>query len=191
MTEASIHELKAFLTCKTNGPKVIMLCGIAGAGKSTLAKSIAKECGFKRLSIDQTVFESHGLYGVDYNSEDYEELSDKAEQKVMERLLEHVRAKENVVLDRSYWSREDRDVCYTLLQSEGVRNYKLVYLRASKDFLWKRVQARKKETLGADNAVDLTEEIIERYCAGFEDPGEDEAPIVINAEESYGKSLLG
>jgi predicted kinase len=135
MADSASNQLKQFLTTPSDGPKVILLCGIAGAGKSTSAKSIAKNYGFKRLSIDQTLFETHGLCGVDYERAVYEDLLDQAERMVMEKLLEHLRQKENVVLDRSYWSLDDRKACYRILELEGVRDYRLVYLRAGKEFL--------------------------------------------------------
>lgn len=178
MISASLHE---FLTCES-GPKVVMMCGIAGSGKSTLAKAIASKYDFIRLSMDQIVADDHGLYGIDYDPVRYDDLLDEADLKINKRLRQLLREKENVVLDRSFWSLEDRKDCYKLLGEEQVIAHKLVYLQASKDFLWDSIQTRRTEPLNANNAKEISKEEFEKYYSGFNVPGEDEDVEIIDVE---------
>ncbi|OGM48919.1 ATP/GTP-binding protein [Aspergillus bombycis] len=62
-------------------PVVLMTCGIAGSGKSSLAHSIVSAYpSFHRLSIDFYVYSHHGLWDVDYPKERYEEYQLEAEE---------------------------------------------------------------------------------------------------------------
>ena len=53
--------------------KVILMCGVSGAGKTTFSKEKEKD-GYIRLSIDELIWEDYGVYGVDYKSEEYEKV---------------------------------------------------------------------------------------------------------------------
>jgi hypothetical protein len=66
---------------------VCMLCGLAGAGKTTAAK-ILEGRGFVRLSIDEWIWRNHGRFGVDYASSSYEDLQLKAEASLRRELVE-------------------------------------------------------------------------------------------------------
>lgn len=101
-----------------------------------------------------------------------------------QRFLELLRAKKDVVLDRSFWAKEDREKCYALCRREGVAAWKLVYLRARKDFLGRRIQERRKKGVNADSALEISEELLEQYWDGFQAPGKDEEPEIIDVEGS-------
>lgn len=58
-------------------PLVIMMCGVAGSGKTTFAQQLEK-AGFKRLSIDEEIWTVHGRYGIDYPAEKYEHYKEEA-----------------------------------------------------------------------------------------------------------------
>jgi GTP-binding protein EngB required for normal cell division len=79
--DSLIQQLKPFLDKpEPSGSRVIMLCGIAGAGKSTLAKAIvSSHPSFHRLSTDQIIYETKGLYMIDYPATQYQTLSAQAQ----------------------------------------------------------------------------------------------------------------
>ena len=87
---------------------VIMMCGVCGSGKTTFAMEKEKE-GYVRLSIDEELWQTCGQYGVDYQQEAYEELSLAAEERLCRRMTELIRAGKNVVLDFSFWNRDNRE----------------------------------------------------------------------------------
>ncbi|KAF5685906.1 ATP GTP-binding protein [Fusarium denticulatum] len=168
-----------------------MTCGIAGAGKSTLAKAIVAQLpNFKRLSNDQIIYESHGLYKIDYSAEQYEAYQLEASQKLIAELERILQNKSNdVVLDLSFYDKEYRDEYKDIVERNGGR-WVLVYLDAGRDLLWSRIQRRKAERdlLGAkdperngDSAFDIDDKTFDMYFGGFEPPnGEEE--IVIKVE---------
>ena len=49
---------------------VVLMCGVAGSGKTSLSQALEAK-GFRRLSIDEEIWDRFGRYGVDYRPEDY------------------------------------------------------------------------------------------------------------------------
>lgn len=45
-------------------PVIVLMCGIAGSGKTTFSKNIAETLGYTRLSIDEEVWSVNGRYGI-------------------------------------------------------------------------------------------------------------------------------
>jgi predicted kinase len=165
-------------------PVVVMTCGIAGSGKSTLSKAIAaRHASFVRLSIDSTVYAKHGLYGIDYPPEKLAEYQAEADAECKARLVELLNCGErDIVLDRALYSREDRDYFKGLVEKKGGR-WVLVFFRpASKDVIWNRIQRRREAGIDADSAVELTTEILDGYWEGFENP-EGEGEVVVDVRE--------
>ena len=46
-------------------PLVVMMCGVAGSGKTTFSQLLEKE-GFVRLSIDEEIWATNGRWGIDF-----------------------------------------------------------------------------------------------------------------------------
>lgn len=84
---------------------------------------------------------------------------------------------DNIVLDRSFYAKEDRDYFKTLIEKRGGR-WVLVYLKAPKDVLWQRICARRQERVNADSALEISEDLLNRFFEGFEVPvGEGEIVV--------------
>ncbi|KAI1339660.1 P-loop containing nucleoside triphosphate hydrolase protein [Xylariaceae sp. FL0016] len=161
-------------------PIVVMTCGIAGSGKSTLSKAIVlKYPSFERLSIDATLAAKRGLHSVDYPHDKYSEYQDEAEASCTARLITILsKGTKNAVLDRSFYAKEDRDQYKQLAQEMGGRCV-LVYLRAdSKDILHKRIAQRRRDGIDADSALDITEDTLQGYWNGFEAPAGEEEIVI-------------
>lgn len=164
-------------------PVVLMTCGIAGSGKSTLAKAVINELPyFARLSIDEIIFEKHGLYGVDYPANDklyqqYQEDADKIFVAMFRKLLEKDK---DIVLDRSFYAKEDRKE-YKHMIEDGGGKWVLVYLKAgSKEELWNRICERSAKRKEANSALEISRSVFETYWTDFEEPqGEGEVVIEV------------
>ncbi|KAH6962701.1 hypothetical protein DER45DRAFT_551763 [Fusarium avenaceum] len=88
-TRALTEPILTHLTKTSNDtrPVVVMTCGIAGAGKSTLAIAIVSRLpNFTRLSNDQFIYESHGLYNIDYPADKYFVYQDEASRQLIAKL---------------------------------------------------------------------------------------------------------
>ena len=116
--------------------KVIMMCGVCGSGKTSYSKQKEKE-GYIRLSIDEEMWKIYGKKGIDYPDSQYEELSEKVELTLRERLLKLIKEGQNIVIDFSFWSKENRKrltkrrTCQTQSPSEKIVPWSgCVFLRA-------------------------------------------------------------
>ena len=98
--------------------KVIMMCGVCGSGKTTYAKKKEQE-GYIRLSIDEEMWKLYGRKGIDYPEEEYEKLSEQVEAALQKKLLSLIQQGKDVVIDFSFWSKENRNFYKELIRKAG------------------------------------------------------------------------
>ncbi len=146
---------------------VIMMCGVCGSGKTTYAKQKEKN-GYVRLSIDEELWKTYGRKGIDYPDSRYEELSEKVEAMLCEKLIRFMKDGKNVVIDFSFWSKENRDFYREIIAKAG-GTAELVYMKASKETLQKRLKKRNM-LLNANSPFIITNEILEHHYNNFEEP---------------------
>ena len=155
--------------------EVLLMCGVSGAGKTTYSKQKEQE-GYVRLAIDELIWEDYGVYGVDYPSEKYAKVSSLSSVKLKELTVKAVQEGKNVVVDSSFWAKSHRDAYRELLAAYDL-TIKVIYLKADYDTLRKRLAIRNKVQT-ANSAFPITEEILQRFFSGFEEPvNEDEVVI--------------
>lgn len=156
-------------------PIVVMMCGVAGSGKTTFAQKLEKE-GFARLSIDEDIWATHGRFGVDYPEENYESYKEESETKLRRELVNLIQTKQHVVVDFSFWQRQRRNDYKQLIEENG-GVWELIYLKVPSDELRQRLLIR-SERFDANAAFTITEDILSRFLSGFETPlGEGETVI--------------
>lgn len=154
---------------------VVLMCGIAGSGKTTFSQQLEKD-GYVRLSIDEEVWSTNGRYGVDYPFEKYREYLDEAHVRLRNKLVKLIQDKKMVVVDSSFWNRSARDEYKRLIENSGGK-WRLIYLKVHPDELRKRLKIR-SQRFDANAAFEITEEILTTFLNGFEEP-RDEGEIVI------------
>lgn len=156
-------------------PLVVMMCGVAGSGKTTFSQKLEKE-GFIRLSIDEEIWASNGRYGIDFPVEKYEEYKVDAEVKLRNQLINLILDKQHVVIDFSFWQRSRRNEYKRLIEESG-GEWKLIYLKVHPKDLHERLRIR-SHRFDANAAFPITEKILISYLNGFEVPtGEGEIVI--------------
>jgi predicted kinase len=170
-------NLKDILNQKTLNPLIIMMCGVAGSGKTTLAQQLEKE-GFVRLSIDEEVWKVNGRYGIDYPVEKYGDYQVEAERRLRNQLIRLIKDKRKVVIDFSFWQKSIRDGYKQLIEEAG-GEWKLIYLNISPEIIRKRLDVRSKR-FDANAAFPITENTLTSYLNGFEVPSH-EGEIVIES----------
>jgi len=154
-----------------------------GSGKSTLTKAIiAAMPSFTRVSIDAIIASRHGICTVDYPQSKYGEYMAEADGIYDTTFAELLRDKRDIVAERSFYAKADRDEYRTLVEKAGGRCV-LVYLAAARDFLWKRITNRRVEGINADSALDISEDLLDHYVNGFEAP-EGEGEIVFHVDQN-------
>jgi predicted kinase len=158
-------------------PEVVLMCGLAGSGKTTYAKDLETR-GYVRLSVDEEIWRRFGGYGIDYAPDRYEEHTEVARQVLREQLLTLVAEGRDVVIDSSFWQRSRRQEYKDLVERAGGR-WRLVYLEANPALLRRRLHAR-AERFDANAAFPITEDLLTRYLHAFEPPsGEGEDVITV------------
>ena len=175
--DVTVRLSGAILPCVPleTGPEVVLLCGVAGVGKTTYAQAMEAR-GYTRLSVDEELWTRFGRYGVDYDPSEYEALTSVARQAIDERLVTLVAQGHDVVVDSSLWQRSRREECKRLVELAGGR-WRLVYLKADEALLRERLH-RRAARFDANAAFPVTDDMLERFLRGFEVPsGEGEEVI--------------
>lgn len=163
--------------CEKNDvtPLVVMMCGVAGSGKTTFSKILEQE-GFVRLSIDEEIWTTNGRWGIDFPMEKIDEYKQDAEEKLRNQLIKFIQDKQQVVIDFSFWDRVRRNRYKKLIGDSGGK-WKLIYLNVHHDDLRKRLTIRNQRFDA--NSFPISEELLTSYLKGFEIP-KGEGEIIIN-----------
>jgi predicted kinase len=110
--------------------RLMLTCGLPGAGKTELAKRLAAERYAVRLTKDEW------LWALDSSPWD-ERIGQKIEQRLWQLAQELLRHGLSVVLDFGLWARAERDELRTVAREIGV-GVELYFLDVPVDELWRR-----------------------------------------------------
>lgn len=139
-------------------PRLVLLCGLPGAGKTTVAKRLERRLSAVRLCPDEW------LAGLGLDPFDGE-----ARERVERCLWQHTQALlvsgAVVILENGFWERAERDEKRLLAREMGAA-VELRYLRVPIEELERRVARRNHEP----GAIALTAELLRSFQAQFEPP---------------------
>jgi predicted kinase len=142
-------------------PRLILICGLPGSGKTTLAKQLALEVPAVRFCPDEW---KHDL-DIDYYDEDRRV---RLEQRLWRLGQELLGLGQSVILENGFWAREERDELRLGARSLGVA-VELHYLETPIDELWRRLESRNE--LAMPGTVPIKREDLEKWALQFEAPG--------------------
>lgn len=153
---------------QARGPRLILVCGLPGSGKTTTARALEAELDAVRFSPDEWM----ERLGIDLFDQAVRGAVEAIQWELAERLLRHG---DVVVIEWGTWSRAERDELRRRARALGAA-VELRYLAAPIDVLWERVQARGRE-LGLGGGAPLTRDHLVQYEAMFEAPDDEEVAL--------------
>ncbi|MEU2201273.1 ATP-binding protein [Isoptericola sp. NPDC019482] len=150
-----------------DGARLILTCGLPGAGKTTRALQIAAERGAVRLTKDEWL---RAL-----GSSPWDTVANERVERELWRLAQEIlRHGLSVVLDFGLWSRAERDEMRAAARSLGV-GVELHYLDAPPDELWRRIDARNSTPPWQDEPIRRAD--LDEWLGAFEAPGAGELAL--------------
>ena len=156
-----------------NEARLILICGLPGSGKTTLAKQLAAEVPAVRLCPDEW---KHDL-GIDYYDEPRRV---KLEDRLWRLGQELLTLRQSVILENGFWAREERDELLLGARTLGVA-VELHYLEAPVEELWRRLELRNEEA--SPGAAPIKREDLQKWALQFKAP--DAAELALFDEAGF------
>lgn len=150
----------AFYALVMQSTRLILMCGLPGSGKTTVAKQLAIQAKAVRLSPDEW---KHAL-GLDYYDEPGRVL---LEAKLWMLGQELLALGQSVILENGFWAREERDGLRLHGRSLGVA-VELHYLEAPVEELWRRLDHRNE--LAEPATVPIKRSDLDKWATQFQPP---------------------
>ena len=149
-------------------PTLHLLCGKAGAGKSTLAAALAAQ--HQAILIAEDIWLMR-LYGPMKSFDDYRSCSQRARTVVGPLVIDMLRLGQSVVLDHPDNTKASRQWLRSLAETAGTTHL-LHYLATPDEVCLARIDRRNIER--PEGSYHLTREDFDHVSSFFEAPAEDE-----------------
>ena len=145
-----------------------LICGMAGAGKTTLAKQIKAETSAIRFSPDEWI--SHLLADLNDRHES-ERLRDIVEAMQWDLTQQLLSSGLSVILENGFWGKSERESCRDTARKLGAR-VQLQYLDVTEDELLRRISKRNNNL--PEGSFIVTEAELHEWLTWFQKPNAEE-----------------
>lgn len=186
-------DLASTYTQVNKSPKLILLQGVSGSGKSHLAEQLLTQIDGLILSSDRVRKRLYGieplhrisesekstLYSPEMNQRVYMELLNQAKQLLKLGI--------NVIVDATFLQRQHRDRFYTMSQSlsqskslEISVSCHLIYIKIQKELANFAIQSRQQQN---NNPSDAAPSVMLKQIKSIESPAKDEKALTLEAQQ--------
>lgn len=149
-------------------PTLYLMCGLPGAGKTTLARQLESERQALRLSPDEWMVP---LFGSGAEATAASEARATIEGLLWTLAARALTLGVSVILENGFWSRAERLDYRARAEALGAR-CQLVFLEVPPDELWARLERRNRDL--PPNTLHVERSDLERWLGWFEPPTPDE-----------------
>jgi predicted kinase len=147
---------------------LILICGLPGSGKTTLAKQLEFSRPALRLSADEWIA---SLLADITNSVELDRLRTPVESIQWEVAQRALTLGINVVLENGFWSQDERARYRSQAEAIGA-HVELIYLNVERDELWARISKRNENL--PQGTFFIREDQLDLWLSWFEPPTADE-----------------
>ena len=141
-------------------PKVVVLSGLTGSGKTTVAKELQRRVGFVVISSDEIRKQLAGMDVYDKDLSDYkqgiysEEMTRKVYSEIINRAYDLAREGKNVVLDATFIKKWQRDKVFERFKRLGIKPL-VVFLDVDESTALEHFREREKEKSVSDGRYEI------------------------------------
>jgi predicted kinase len=154
-------------------PRVHLLCGLVGAGKTTYARRLAVELPAVRFSLDEWMLR---LFDLRYDDPRYAARLDACISLIWDTAMQVLRLGDDVVLDWNQWNAERRQEWRRRAETAGY-GVLLHYLDVSLDTAIKQAKERAAEGVPGSHHIDEAD--VRHFLTIFQPPTSDEGIAIV------------
>jgi predicted kinase len=143
--------------------RLLVVAGLPGSGKTTLARMLAERHRAVRFNPDEWMID----LGIDLFDEQFR---NRLEQRMIALAAELLACNARVIIEFGSWSRRERDQLLAVGRAAGAR-VELHVLEPQVEELWRRLAKRNDQPVGQ---VPIDRQTLESYLASWESPNASE-----------------